>query len=84
MNKQLSNGEHYRLRDGQEFHLCDKVDSQRVGRVLVDGGLLTVSIGETELRACPTIPYAERTFSYDSRNHVGMIWRTMKRIGDAG
>ena len=48
------------------------------------GGLLTVSIGENELRDCPIVPYPERTFSYDSRNHVGMIWRTMKRIGDAG
>jgi hypothetical protein len=84
MNKYLRNGEHYRLRDGREFHLCDQTDSQRVGRVLVDSGLLTVSIDENELRDCPTIPYRERTFSYDSRNNVGMIWRTMKRIGDAG
>jgi hypothetical protein len=84
MNKRLSNGEHYRLHDGREFHLCDQVDSQRVGRVLVDGGLVTVSLGENELRDCPIIPYRERTFSYDSRNKVGMIWRTMQRIGDSG
>jgi hypothetical protein len=82
MNQRLSNGEHYRLRDGREFQLCDQVDSQRVGSVLVDGGLVTVSIGENELRDCPIIPYLERTFSYDSRNKVGMIWRTMQRIGD--
>jgi len=49
MNQRLSNGEHYRLRDGREFQLCDQVDSQRVGSVLVDGGLVTVSIGENEL-----------------------------------
>lgn len=49
MNVRLSNGEHYRLRDGREFHLCEQVDSQRVGRVLVDAGLVTVSIGENEL-----------------------------------
>ena len=84
MNKRLSNGEHYRLRDGREFQLYDQVDSQRVGRVLVEGGLVTVSIGENELRDCPLIPYRERSFSYDSRNKVGMIWRTMQRIGDGG
>ena len=84
MNQRLSNGEHYRLRDGREFHLCGQAESQRVGRVLVDGGLVTVSLGENELRDCPIIPYPERTFSYDSRNKVGMIWRTMQRIGDGG
>lgn len=82
MNQRLSNGEHYRLRDGREFRLCAQVDSQGVGSVLVDGGLVTVSIGENELRGCPIIPYLERSFSYDSRNKVGMIWRTMRRIGD--
>jgi hypothetical protein len=84
MNQRLSNGEHYRLRDGREFLLCDQVASERVGRVLVDRGLVTVSVGENELRDCPIIPYRERTFSYDSRNKVGMIWRTMQRIGDSG
>jgi len=82
MSKGLQNGQHYRLPDGREFHLCGQADMQRVGRVLVDGGLLTVSIDENELRECPTVPYRERTFSYDGRTKVGMIWRTMKRIGD--
>jgi hypothetical protein len=82
MNKGLQNGQHYRLRDGREFHLCGQTGTQRVGRVLVDGGLRTVSLDEDELRDCPTVPYRERTFSYDSRNKQGMIWRTMKRIGD--
>jgi hypothetical protein len=84
MSQRQSNGEHYRLRDGREFHLCGQVESQRVGRVLVDGRLVTVSIGENELMNRPIIPYLERTFSYDSRNKVGMIWRTMQRIGDSG
>jgi hypothetical protein len=83
MNTRLDNGEHYRLPDGREFHLCGRADRQRVGRVLVDGGLITVSIDETELRGCPMIPYQQRTFSYDSRNTQGMIWRTMKRLQDA-
>jgi hypothetical protein len=82
MNRPLNNGEHYRLPDGREFHLCGRVDTHRVGRVLVNGGLITVSIDENELRNCPTIPYLQRTFSYDSRNKQGMIWRTMKRISD--
>jgi hypothetical protein len=80
--RRLSNGEHYRLPDGREFHLCGQVDAQRVGRVLVNGGLVTVSVDENELRGCPAIPYRERTFSYDSRNRLGMVWRTMKRIRD--
>lgn len=82
MNTRLNNGEHYRLPDGREFHLCDRVDTQRVGRVLVNGGLITVSIAEDKLRDCPKISYGERSFSYDSRNKQGMIWRTMKRIED--
>jgi hypothetical protein len=83
MNTRLDNGEHYRLPDGREFHLCDRTDTQRIGRVLVDGGLITVSIDDDELRNCPMIPYQERTFSYDRRNRQGMIWRTMKRIKDS-
>jgi hypothetical protein len=82
MNKSLQNGQHYRLRDGREFHLCGQADTQRVGRVLVDGGLATVSIDEAELRECLAIPYRERTFSYDIRHKVGMVWRTMKKIED--
>jgi hypothetical protein len=82
MSMGLQNGQHYRLRDGREFHLCGRTDTQRIGRVLVDDGLLTVSLDDDELRDCPTVPYRERTFSYDSRNKQGMIWRTMKRIGD--
>ena len=82
MNTRLNNGEHFRLPDGREFHLCGRVDTKRVGRVVMDGGLITVSIDENELRNCPTIPYVQRTFSYDSRNKQGMIWRTMKRISD--
>ena len=82
MNTRLNNGEHFRLLDGREFHLCGRVDTKRVGRVVMDGGLITVSIDENELRNCPTIPYMQRTFSYDSRNKQGMIWRTMKRISD--
>jgi hypothetical protein len=83
MNRSLQNGQHYRLRDGREFHLCGQTETQRVGRVVVDGGLLTVSLDDDELRDCPAVPYRERTFSYDSRNKQGMIWRTMKRIGDS-
>ena len=82
MNTRLNNGEHFRLLDGREFHLCGREDTKRVGRVVMDGGLITVSIDENELRNCPTIPYVQRTFSYDSRNKQGMIWRTMKRISD--
>ena len=82
MNRRLNNGEHFRLLDGREFHLCGRVDSKRVGRVVVDDDLITVSIDENELRNCPTIPYMQRTFSYDSRRKQGMIWRTMKRISD--
>ena len=82
MNTRLNNGEHFRLLDGREFHLCGRVDTKRVGRVVMDGGLITVSIDENELRNCPTIPYLQRTFSYDSRNKQGIIWRTMKRISD--
>ena len=82
MNTRLNNGEHFRLLDGREFHLCGRVDAKRVGRVVMDGGLITVSIDENELRNCPTIPYVQRTFSYDSRNKQGMIWRNMKRISD--
>jgi len=82
MNTRLNNGEHFRLLDGREFHLCGRVDTKRVGRVVMDGGLITVSIDENELRNCPTIPYMDRTFSYDSRNKQGIIWRTMKRISD--
>ena len=82
MNKRLNNGEHFRLPDGREFHLCGRVDTKRVGRVVMDGGLITVSIDESELRNCPTITYVQRTFSYDSRNKLGIIWRTMKRISD--
>ena len=82
MNTHLNNGEHFRLLDGREFHLCGRVDTKRVGRVVMDGGLITVSIDEKELRDCPTIPYMQRTFSYDSRNKQGIIWRTMKRISD--
>jgi len=82
MSTRLNNGEHFRLLDGREFHLCGRVDTKRVGRVVMDGGLITVSIDENELRNCPTIPYMQRTFSYDSRNKQGMIWRTMKRISD--
>jgi len=82
MNTRLNNGEHFRLLDGREFHLCGRVGTKRVGRVVVDGGLITESIDENELRACPTIPYLQRTFSYDSRNEQGIIWRTMKRISD--
>jgi hypothetical protein len=81
MSKSLQNGQHYRLRDGREFHLCGQTETQRVGRVLVDGGLLTVSLDD-ELRDCLAVPYRERTFSYDSRSKQGMIWRTMKRIDD--
>ena len=81
MNTRLNNGEHFCLLDGREFHLCGRVDTKRVGRVVMDGGLITVSIDEKELRDCPTIPYM-RTFSYDSRNKQGIIWRTMKRISD--
>lgn len=84
MNQQLSNGVHYRLRDGREFHLCGRVESQRVGRVLADGRLVTVSLGENDLADCAVIPYRQRTFSYDSRSKMGMIWRTMQRIGDSG
>ena len=82
MNARLDNGEHFRLLDGREFHLCGRVDTKRVGRVVMDGGLITVSVDENELRNCPTISYMQRTFSYDSRNKQGMIWRTMKRISD--
>jgi hypothetical protein len=82
MNTRLNNGEHFRLLDGREFHLCGRVDTKRVGRVVMDGGLITVSIDENELRNCPTIPYMQRTFSYDSRNKQGIIWRIMKRISD--
>ena len=82
MSTRLNNGEHFRLLDGREFHLCGRVYTKRVGRVVMDGGLITVSIDENELRNCPTIPYMQRTFSYDSRNKQGMIWRTMKRISD--
>ena len=82
MSTRLNNGEHFRLQDGREFHLCGRLETKRVGRVLVDGDLITVSIDENELRNCPTIPYAQRTFSYDCRNKQGMIWRTMKRICD--
>ena len=82
MNTRLNNGEHFRLLDGQEFHLCGRADAKRVGRVVLDGGLITVSVDENELRNCPTIPYMQRTFSYDSRNKQGIIWRTMKRISD--
>ena len=82
MKTRLNNGEHFRLLDGREFHLCGRVDTKRVGRVVMDGGLITVSIDENELRNCPTIPYLQRTFSYDSRNKQGIIWRTMKRISD--
>ena len=82
MNTRLNNGEHFRLPDGQEFHLCGRVDTKRVGRVVTDGVLITISIDDNELQNCPTIPYMQRTFSYDSRNKQGMIWRTMKRISD--
>jgi hypothetical protein len=82
MNTRLNNGEHFRLPDGQEFHLCGRVDTKRVGRVVTDGALITISIDDNELRNCPTIPYVQRTFSYDSRNKQGIIWRTMKRISD--
>lgn len=82
MNTRLNNGEHFRLPDGREFHLCGRVDTKQVGRVVIDGGLITVSIDSNELRNCPTIPYLQRTFSYDSRNRQGIIWRTMKRISD--
>lgn len=82
MNARLNNGEHFRLPDGREFHLCGRVGTKRVGRVLVNGGLITVSIDDNELQNCPTIPYLQRTFSYDSRNKHGMIWRTMNRISD--
>ena len=82
MNARLNHGEHFRLPDGQEFHLCGRVDTKRVGRVVVDGGLVTVSVDENELRNCPTIPYLQRTFSYDSRNRQGIIWLTMKTISD--
>jgi hypothetical protein len=82
MNTRLNNGEHFRLLDGREFHLCGRVDSKRIGRVVVDDNLITVSIDQNELQNCPTIPYTQRTFSYDSRCKQGMIWRTMKRISD--
>ena len=82
MKVRLNNGEHFRLPDGQEFHLCGRVDAKRVGRVVMDGGLSTVSIDESELRNCSKIPYMQRTFSYDSRTKQGMIWRTMKRVSD--
>ena len=82
MSKSLQNGEHYRLRDGREFHLCGQTERQRVGRVLVNGKLLTLVLDEDELRGCPAVPYRERTFSYDGRNKHGMIWRTMTRITD--
>ncbi|MBN1911300.1 MAG: hypothetical protein JW818_16270 [Pirellulales bacterium] len=80
MNTRLNNGEHFRLPDGREFHLCDRVEAKRIGRVVEDGRLVTVSVDDAELRKCPTIPYLERTFSYDSRSKQGMIWRTMKRL----
>jgi hypothetical protein len=82
MKTRLNNGEHVCLPDGQEFHLCGRVDTKRVGRVVLDGCLITLSIDENELRNCPTIPYTQRTFSYDSRNKLGIVWRTMKRISD--
>ena len=82
MSRRLNNGEHYRLSDGREFHLCGRVETKRVGRVIEDGALVTVSIEEDELIDCSAIPYKERTFSYDVRNRDGMIWRTMRRIGD--
>lgn len=82
MNQGLQNGQHYRLRDGREFHLCGRTDTQRIGRVLMEDGLLTVSIDDDELRGCLAVPYLERTFSYDSRTKQGIIWHTMKRIGD--
>jgi len=82
MSIRLNNGDHFRLPDGREFHLCGRVDRKRVGRVVMDGGLITVSIDENELRDCPSIPYTQRTFSYDRRNKQGLIWRTMKRISD--
>ena len=80
MNTRLKNGEHYRLPGGLEFHLCGQADSRQVGRVLVDGVLTTMSLDTNELRNCPTIPYRERTFSYDSRTDLGLIWRTMKTV----
>lgn len=83
MNQRLNNGEHYRLPDGQEFHLCGQAGSQRVGKVLVNGVLVALSLDTNQLRSCPMIPYRQRTFSYDSRNDLGLIWRTMKRIEGA-
>lgn len=53
-------------------------------RVLVEDHLVTVSLGEKELKDCALIPYLERTFSYDGRYKVGIIWHTMQRIGDGG
>ncbi len=82
MNTRLNNGEHFHLLDGREFHLCGRMDATLVGRVVMDDRLITVSIDAKELRNCPKIPYMQRTFSYDSRNKQGMIWRTMKRISD--
>ncbi len=68
MVTRLNNGEHFRLPDGREFHLCGRADTKRVGRVVTDSVLITVSIDESDLRDCPTIPYMQRTFSYDRRN----------------
>ena len=82
LNTPLNSGEHFRLLDGREFHLCDRVDAKRIGKVVTDGRLITVSVDENELRNCPTIPYLQRTFSYDSRNKQGIIWRTMTRISE--
>ncbi len=82
MKTRLNNGEHFRLPDGREFHLCGRVDAKLEGRVVMDDGLITVSLDEIELRNCSKIPYMQRTSSYDSRNKQGMIWRTMTRISD--
>ncbi len=68
MNTRLNNGEHFRLLDGREFHLCGRVDTKRVGRVVMDGGLITVSIDEkirielwavspSECRGCPLLEF---------------------------
>ena len=67
MNTRMNNGEHFRLLDVREFHLCGRVDTKRVGRVLMDDGLLIAShptespIPECAVRL-PTIPaFGRRT-----------------------
>jgi hypothetical protein len=80
MNQRLKNGEHYRLPDGQEFHLCGQAGMQQSGRVLVNGVLVAMSLDANKLQSCPRIPYRQRSFSYDSRTNRGLIWLTMKIV----